>query len=98
MRARSFPILGIPLIPVLTLGSPAGDDEHDCSAGYEGCPCAQEYRCLDAFDCSTYAEATCAPDLTDDLDCLTKNSGCKKNDMIDVSGWGSCVSLVKDCA
>ena len=147
MRARSFPILGLSLFPLLALGSPACDDEGDCSAGSEGCPCTADFKCLEGLeclseycvspnegaatsgnstdpsgaeggstnnvaaceafvdnlpcalpegvlDCSVYAEVTC--DVTDYLDCLTDNSGCT-NDMIDVSGWGNCVSLVEDC-
>lgn len=51
MRARSFPILGLSLVPLLALGSPACDDEEDCPAGYEGCPCTAEFQCLDGLAC-----------------------------------------------
>jgi hypothetical protein len=46
---------------------------------------------LNALDCGQYANVAC--DISAYFDCLTDNTKCN-NDVLDVSGWGACASMV----
>jgi hypothetical protein len=72
-------------------GGSSNNNVEACEAFLDNLDCALPEG---ALDCSVYTDVAC--DVTDYLDCLTENSACN-GDMIDVSGWGNCISFVEEC-